>query len=344
MTWYHRTARDLPWRRTRDAYAIWVSEIMLQQTQVDTAIPYFLRFLKAFPNVETLARASEERVLKLWEGLGYYRRARFLQNAARYIVDDLKGVFPKNAREWQALPGIGPYTAGAIASIALQESTAIVDGNVKRILARIFKIEENVDHGSGLETVWELAGELVPASDPGGFNQSMMELGALVCKPEKPDCGQCPVMRLCAAYQTGTPEKWPIRSTATPKPHKKVVVGILVDKHRVLIGKRPLGGLLGGMWEFPGGHVQSGETLERALLREFWEEVGLKISVLEKITVVKHAYSHFSITMHAFYVRKISGTLQVKYHQQLQWATSEQLDAYAFPVANQKILKKLEIA
>jgi A/G-specific adenine glycosylase len=342
LAWYRREARDLPWRRVRDPYAIWVSEIMLQQTQVETAVPYFLRFMRQFPNLQALARAKSDQVLKLWEGLGYYRRAHHLWQAARQVAVELNGQLPQTLDGWKRLPGVGAYTAGAITSIAFNQVAPILDGNVKRILSRIFTLEEDLETAVLNKRLWYLAEALVPAESPGDFNQSMMELGALVCKVDQPRCTQCPVQRTCRAFARGEPQQWPRKKKSAPRPHQVAVAGVLRERGRFLIGKRPEGGLLGGLWEFPGGKVEKGETLAQALRREFHEEVGLNIEVGNSLGVFQHAYTHFSLTLHAFFCTRQGGRLRAHWHQALRWITPDGFKTYAFPGVNQKIFRALD--
>jgi len=343
LEWYDRTARDLPWRRTLDIYRIWVSEIMLQQTQVETVIPYYERFVEAFPNVFRLAAAEEDRVLKLWAGLGYYSRARNLHWAAKVIVAERKGAFPENAADWRRLPGVGRYSAGAIASIALGESTPVLDGNVKRVLARWFGITEDIDHAHTTKRMWELAGTLVPAKRPGDFNQALMELGARVCRPKGFRCEDCPLRKLCTAAAAGTQDRLPVRKRKPAGPHYQVAAAVIRRNGRILIGKRPSRGLLGGLWEFPGGKIHKGETYPEALEREIREELGVVVRVGEPIASVDHGYTHFSITLHAYYCTLHSGRPVAKEHAELKWVRAAELGRYAFPRADRVILEKLGI-
>lgn len=341
LAWFADEARDLPWRRTRDPYAIWLSEIMLQQTRVEAAIPYFERFQKAFPTVQHLAAASEDRVLKVWEGLGYYSRARNLHKAARVIVHERNGQFPRTADEWRQLPGVGPYTAGALASIASGLAEPAVDGNILRVLARIFAIDESIDEPATRQRIWDLAATLLPHKSAGDFNQALMDLGARICIPRKPHCMACPVHRWCDAYQQGVQDTLPVRAAKKAIPHQTIVVAVIRRNGRYLIGRRPAGGLLGGLWEFPGGKVEPGESHEQALTREVREETGIEIRVGEKIATVDHAYSHFTVTLHVYACQAAAGKPEARYHTVLKWVTRKDLDKYAFPAANRRFLKEL---
>lgn len=330
--WYRRHARALPWRDTADPYRIWISETMLQQTRVEAVIPYYHRFLDAFPDFPSLAAAPEDRVLRLWEGLGYYSRARNLHAAAKVVVESLGGRLPETVDGLRRLPGIGAYTAGAVASIAFGRQAALVDGNVSRVLARLFVVDDPIDGTPGRKRIWELAEALVPVREPGLFNQALMELGACVCLPKVPRCAGCPVRGACGAYRAGKTGAYPVRAGKGPVPHKEVVCGVLVRRGRVLLGKRAAG-MLRGLWEFPGGAVRPGETHASALVRIVGEETGLRVGVGAPLCAVDHAYSHFTLTMHA-YVCDVSGRAVSRHHAALAWVTESGLLSYAMPRAD----------
>ena len=341
LRWFDENARDLPWRRSSDPYAIWISEIMLQQTQVATVAPYYERFMRHFPTVEKLARARLDSVLKLWEGLGYYSRARNMHKAAQEIVRRFDGHLPADREALLSLPGIGAYTAGAVASIAFGLREPVVDGNVTRVLCRIFRIQTDPKKATTCATIWSLAGQLQPASRPGDFNQAMMELGGEICVPRRPRCEICPLKRTCQAHRHGEETALPVRSSKKPIPHYTVVIGLIYRRGRILIDKRKPEGLLGGLWEFPGGKQEKGETLEEALQREVSEELGIQIAVERPLTVVDHAYSHFRIRLHAFECRYVSGTPQCRDCSDFKWVQPGDLGRYAFPAANQKVIRML---
>ncbi len=340
-SWFRREARDLPWRRTKNPYAIWVSEIMLQQTRVETVLDYYRRFLKAFPTVKKLAEAKEDQVLKLWEGLGYYSRARNLHKAAKQIQNHYSGKFPKTVNEWQKLPGVGRYTAGAITSIAYEEQAPVLDGNVKRVLARVFVVEESIDDAKVTQELWGIADALVPKKDPGDFNQALMELGARICLPKTPKCAECPIHTRCEAYQRGIHLQLPLRSPKKKVPHVQVVAAAIRKNGRYLLGKRPMGGMLAGLWEFPGGKVEKGETLRNALKREIEEELGIEIEVQKHLITVDHAYSHLKVTIDLYLCKHIGGKPKSLYHNEIKWVPPSQFDRYAFPAANHKFLPYL---
>lgn len=341
LAWFRRKKRDYPWRRTRDVYRIWLSEIMLQQTRIEAVRPYYERFLKAFPTVADLAAAHEDRVLKLWEGLGYYGRARNLHQAARLIAGERGGRFPGSADEWRRLPGIGRYTAGAIASIAFGERVPVVDGNVKRVLARLFAIDDCIDEAHAVERLWSIADKLVSPRSPGNFNQALMELGGRICLPRRPRCGRCPVAQWCEARASGRQEDLPVRRAKKPVPHFEIVAAAIRKRGRYLLGKRPTDGILGGLWEFPGGKVRKGETRKRALVREVKEELGIRIGVGALVASVDHAYSHFTITLHVYRCEHVAGRPCADYHTEVKWVPQSQFDLYAFPAANRKVMDRL---
>ena len=341
LRWFDREARDLPWRRTGDPYAIWISEIMLQQTRVRAAVPYYERFVRRFPTVHTLAKARLDSVLKLWEGLGYYSRARNLHKAAQEIVTRFGGQLPETRSELLSLPGIGVYTAGAISSIAFGQREPLVDGNVTRVLCRVFRIHRNPKEAAVQKKLWSLAEELLPSTRPGDFNQALMELGSEICLPRNPQCEVCPLRRTCLAKRHGEQNRLPVRRRKKPIPCHTVVVGVIERNGRVLIDKRPSEGLLGGLWEFPGGKKQSGESLEEALHREVLEEIGIRIHVGEPIATVDHAYSHFRIRLYAFRCTYVSGTAQCLGCDAVKWVRPGDLHRYAFPAANKKIIRAL---
>ena len=338
LRWYRQNARDLPWRQTTDPYCIWLSEIMLQQTRVETVIDYYHRFLEAFPTVQDLADAPADQVMKRWEGLGYYSRARNLHKAAQTICQEHGGAFPRSVEGWMALPGVGRYTAGAIASIAFGVKAPVVDGNVKRVLSRLFFIETPLERSETTQAMWEHATALLPQKNAGDFNQAMMELGARICRSKEPLCGQCPVARYCRAYQLGRTHETPVRMPKKTVPHVLVVAAAIENRGRFLLGRRPPEGMLGGLWEFPGGKVDAGESLEDALKRELREELGIETDIEAWIGSVDHAYTHLRVTLHLFRCRVAAGKPQPLFHSELKWAPRAHFDRYAFPKANLKLL------
>lgn len=328
LVWYRQHARELPWRGHVDAYGIWVSEIMLQQTQVETVIPYFQRWMETFPTLQDLAAADEQRVLNLWEGLGYYSRARNMLKAARLVCEKLNGKIPSTAIELSRLPGIGRYTAAAISSIAFDANEAVLDGNVKRVLARVLCFPKTVNSQDGEKELWGLADDLLPEDSAGDYNQALMDLGATLCTPKKPNCEECPVNSLCCAFQKGNQNLYPLKLEKSPVPHITVCAAIIQRNERILIAKRPSKGLLGGLWEFPGGKIEQGETLEDALVREIQEELGVSISIGEFFGEYHHAYTHFKVTLHALYATLIKGEPLALDASEIRWVSVDELAEY----------------
>jgi A/G-specific adenine glycosylase len=279
---------------------VWVSEVMLQQTRVETVIPYFQRWMERFPDVFSLAQASLQDVLLSWEGLGYYSRARNLHRAAQVVVDLYGGALPQEPVALQKLPGIGAYTAAAIASIAFGRDEPALDGNIRRVLARVFNVDEPARSPSGERRLWELADQNLPRGRAGEFNQALMDLGALVCTPRNPACAGCPLECICQARLLGIQEQRPVGTARVEGPHHTVTAAVIRRAGEVLIARRPMGGLLGGMWEFPGGKLLPGEDLVSCLQREICEELGVEIEVGAELGVYQHAYTHFRVTLHAF--------------------------------------------
>lgn len=346
LAWYKAHQRDLPWRRTTDPYAILVAEVMLQQTQVATALSYYERFIARFPNVEALARASLDEVLKVWEGLGYYVRARNLHQAAKQILEDYAGQLPSSTKALLALPGIGRYTAGAIASIAFGKDEPVLDGNVTRVLSRLFLVEEDERKSAVRDRLWTLARRLIPLGEASFFNQALMDLGATVCVRRAPRCDVCPLATECLAHRDGREMVVPLRPKRKAIPHYDIATALVWDRPRdreakLLITKRIAHDMLGGLWEFPGGHQESGETLEECLKRELWEELRIEVEIQEPFVTVKHAYSHFRVTLHTFHCLYTNGNPQALDVEEWRWVSLGDLDQYAFPAADRRIIAAL---
>lgn len=293
VRWFKKSARDLPWRRTRDPYAIWLSEVMLQQTRVETVIPYYERFLAHFPTVHDLARADIDSVLSLWSGLGYYRRARELHRCANEIVDKHNGVFPSTVEGLRSLRGIGPYTAGAIASIAFDKPVPLVDGNVARVLSRLFTIELDMKSTAGMKEAWAKAEKIVPKDQPGAFNQALMELGATICIPRDPGCLVCPVRDLCSARAQGRERDLPIMSAKKASPKVPMVAAVIEHEGKILFARRKEGGLFGGLWEPPMVPADSVVDARSALIG-----AGIEANVeLSEVGRVGHVLTHRELTV-----------------------------------------------
>jgi A/G-specific adenine glycosylase len=312
---------------------------MLQQTQVETVIPYYKRFLSRFPTTSSLASSSLDDVLKVWENLGYYSRARNLHAAAREIMTNRKGKIPKTLEGLLSLPGLGPYTAAAILSFAFGERIAAVDGNARRVICRLFAIEESLHLGKTQRRISAVATELVPEKDSTSFNQGLMDLGASVCSPRKPACDLCPLRDLCQAFRRGLQDSLPVNKKRDPLPHKDITAGIIADgKGRLLIAQRPMTGLLGGLWKFPGGERIPKETLEDALERSVREELGVRIRVRKPMISVKHDYTHFRITLHAFHCKLEGGRPRALTRLRWQWVPPSDLNRFPFSKAERKII------
>jgi A/G-specific adenine glycosylase len=342
LNWFARHKRALPWRATRDPYRIWVSEIMLQQTQAATVIPYYERFLKQFPDLVTLAAADDTALMKAWEGLGYYARARNLRAAAQTVLRAHGGKLPASREALLKLPGFGPYTAAAVASLAFGADCAAVDGNVMRVLARVYAVDADIRLSSTRRQLQQLADGLIPTGRAGAFNEALMELGALRCRPKTPDCNSCPIRHLCRAFQQGRTRELPVKSVKPAVPHHEIAIGVVHHRGKVLIALRPANGLLGNLWEFPGGKRQAGETLAECCRREIKEETGLDVEVRETFAIVPHAYSHFRITLHAFHCCYTRGKARPHSSQAVRWVRLDELDEYAFPKANKQIIALLK--
>jgi A/G-specific adenine glycosylase len=328
LGWYQAHGRDLPWRRSKDPCAIWISEIMLQQTRVETVLPYYTRWMEHFPDIQSLARATNDDVLSLWEGLGYYRRAHNLRKAARMILDEFHAAIPDHIAELKRLPGVGEYTAAAIAALAFNVDALALDGNLRRVIARLIDLEVDPRRRQGERRIRKWADEILPSGQAGEFNQALMDLGATICTPRKPQCGLCPLMPDCLAYAHGTQLERPI-----PKPGKRVPLyqvseAVIQHADTVLIGRRPEGKLLGGLWEFPGGKQDPGESLEVCLRREIQEELGVDVQVGVHFGTFPHAYTHFNVNVHAYRCVILSGEPQALDHDQLCWAALTDLDKY----------------
>jgi len=341
LHWYRENARRLPWRDHPDPYAIWVSEIMLQQTRVETVIPYFERWMERFPTVEKLANASQQQVLGIWEGLGYYSRARNLHRAAQIVIEEYSGELPRDTDLLLRLPGIGRYTAGAIASIAYNLDEPTLDGNIRRVLARVFDVSQPARSKEGESLLWELAGANLPSGQAGDYNQALMELGATVCTSHPPKCTQCPLADLCVAYSLGVQAERPVKIPKVEIPHHTVTAAILQQDGQVLIAQRPPEGLLGGMWEFPGGKVKPGEDLVACISREIREELSVEITVGREIGVYQHAYTHFRVTLHAFLCGMNGGEPRNLYHTALAWADPTALRDYPMGKIDRQIANEL---
>lgn len=339
--WYHQEKRDMPWRETQDPYCILVSEFMLQQTQVKTVIPYYQRWIKSYPTASILARAHESSVLKHWEGLGYYSRARNLHRSAKMMVKEFQGHVPDNWDEVLKLPGVGRYTAGAVLSIAFNQRVPVLDGNVKRVLSRLFCLKENGANSASENRLWQVAENLIPTGAPGDFNQALMELGATVCLPQKPLCLLCPLNAVCQAKKDGVQEQFPPAKVKSVTRKIEVSAAVIQRNGKTYIQQRPQKGLMAGLWEFPGGKLEKGESPEDCLEREIQEELGVQITIKQKILTIKHSYTQFRVTLHVFTCDLKPGRIRATSCDQWKWVSLEKINQYPFPAANVKILNYL---
>jgi A/G-specific adenine glycosylase len=342
LDWYAVHARQLPWRRRRDAYRIWISEIMLQQTQVDAVIPYYRRWLRRFPNARALAAAPLRDVLAVWEGLGYYARARNLHRAAQQVVNELGGRLPRTRAQLRRLPGIGPYTAAAIASIAFGEPAAVLDSNVKRVLARVFDFREDVKAASGERKLWALAERLVPPDRAGDYNQALMDLGATLCTPRAPACAACPVRAICRARKLGVQLERPVPRVRAALPHRTRAAGIVHKDGRVLITQRPEDELLGGLWAFPSAQRKGGESLAEGLRRSLREDFHVNAEVGHRTRILSHTFTHFHLRLHVYDCRWVAGHATARTTRPSRWVRPADLGRYPMGKADRQIARGLQ--
>lgn len=338
LAWYDGQKRDLPWRINRDPYRVWVSEIMLQQTRVETVKPYYQNFMDKFPTVEALADAPEEEVLKAWEGLGYYSRARNLQAAAREVKAVYGGVVPDTPEEIAKLKGIGPYTAGAILSIAYGKPEPAVDGNVMRVFSRLLLMDDDIAKPATRIKLEQLIRQVIPAGRAGDFNQALMELGALVCTPRSPQCLTCPVFDYCLARQEGVQEELPVKGKAKPPRPVTYLVAVIRQRDQLLLHKRPQKGLLAGMWEFPMVETEDIRWAEDVLPDLIRQRYGVDISVDQPLTQIQHTFSHLQWTLHA-YLCDAQGEHDLS--PAVRFVDRKELGQYTFSVAHHKIIEAL---
>ncbi len=364
IQWFQRHQRPFPWRRNYDPYQIWISEIMLQQTQVERALIFFERWLQQFPDIHTLAAASEDEVLKQWEGLGYYSRAKNIRRCARLIVDQYDGVIPSDPALLLTLPGIGPYTAGAISSIAYNLPVPLVDANIARLFSRLFDIDIPLSQATPL--LWQKAREIVAPSETRSFNQGLMELGAMICTPKNPLCHQCPLCRFCIARQNNLTDQRPLRSPGKRQEIIEMATGILSYSQQhslhplLFIQQRLADDIWGSLWEFPGGRLKPEESPEQALIREFREETGFSICITRKITRTIHYYTHHKVILHCFHcilpanshpadrAQQRTGAAvlpsppELTAAQQYRWVSFAELDQFAFPAGHRKLIDHIQ--
>ncbi len=341
IRWYQKHGRDLPWRDTRNPYRIWVSEIMLQQTQVETVIAYYERFVAAFPSVQALAREPLQKVLLIWQGLGYYARARNLHRGARLVVSRWDGRVPDTQKELLQIPGIGRSTAGAILSLAYDRPAPILDGNVKRVLCRLFAIRRDPAKPDVLKRLWALSEVLTPGTDVHTYTQAVMDLGATICTPIDPRCTVCPLRNNCQACRRSLQHLIPVRARKEPTPHHEYALGIVRHRGRVLIRQRPEEGLLGGLWGFPNYRRRPKGTLADALHQGLHNDLGLALESGEKTGTVRHAYTHFKITLHVFECLLLPENKTHTGKADWKWIYPSRLKDYPLAASDRKVMDRL---
>ncbi|WP_017754317.1 A/G-specific adenine glycosylase [Calidifontibacillus oryziterrae] len=344
ITWFLREQRDLPWRIDKDPYKIWVSEIMLQQTRVETVIPYYKNFLEKFPTIEALAEADEDQVIKAWEGLGYYSRARNLQAAVKEVVSEYGGKVPNNVEEISKLKGVGPYTQGAILSIAYGIPEPAVDGNVMRVLSRILSLWDDIAKPKTRKIIESVIREIISHEQPSEFNQGLMELGAIVCTPKSPSCLLCPVQQHCLAFQEGVQDELPIKSRKKAIKDVVLIVGIIKnDEGKILIRKRPNTGLLANLWEFPNFEMGISPVLlsqQEQLVKFINDKYRVKLKGIDYVMNLKHEFSHL---LWDIAVYRGATTSKFEPTDNERFVYLHEVSEYAFPVSFQKIIEKLKI-
>lgn len=338
IRWYQANKRDLPWRGSKDPYEVWVSEIMLQQTRVEAVIGYYMRFMEQFPTIKALAAAPEDQVLKAWEGLGYYSRARNLKKAAEVMMEQWEGQFPSTYEEIRSLPGIGEYTAGAICSIARGQAYPAVDGNVLRVIARLYNIEEDVMTSAGKRHITSITERNIPEGYAGEYTQSMMDLGAAICIPKYPRCGECPIKSECAAYEKGVAESLPIKKKKQPPQRVERFILIVHRGDTVLMTRRGKQGVLAGLWEFPGIDMEDADTVEGRWQQTF----GLSIQKPKPVLTAEHVFSHIHWYMHVYETTVSEDSEPLAKGLHYQWMTVSELADAMIPVAFRKIMQYLQ--
>lgn len=343
LPWFRKNARRLPWREHRSPYAVWISEAMLQQTRVDTVVAYYGRWMRRFPDVETLAAAETGDVLKVWEGLGYYARARNLHRAARVIVAEHGGKIPSDPDALLALPGVGLYTRAAVASLAFGHALPVLDGNVERVLTRLCAISDSLGGSKVRDGLRALAGRMMADHPPGEFNEAVMELGATVCLPRAPRCEVCPLTAVCRARKRN-PLDYPVKAKKAKIPTLEVGAAVTWrEDGRFLIARRHDKGLLGGMWEFPGGKQEPGESMPDCIVRELQEELGITVRVDTPLTHVRHTYSHFHLSLHVWNCRWQGDEPRALDCADFRWATLGECRELPFGKADRQVFSALEI-
>ncbi len=341
LQWFQTSGRKLPWRNTYSPYHVWISEIMLQQTQMERGVSYFLRWIERFPDIAAVAEANEEDILKLWEGLGYYKRARNLHTTARIIMDSHGGQVPEDHKVLLSLPGIGPYTASAISSIAFNNDIPVIDANVERVFSRLFDIDTPPKKVITKKRMGEMAWALLTPGKSRAFNQALMDFGSLVCVSKNPLCQECPLSDHCLALLCEVVHERPIPILGKKIIPIEMATGILFNKNMVFIQKRLENDIWGGLWEFPGGRLEDGEQPDEAVVREYLEETELQVKVHEKITAVIHHYTRYKVILHCFTCKLLQENPRPVLHaaQEGKWILPENLSDYGFPAGHRKLIE-----
>ena len=340
LSWYDIKNIQYPWRNQVDPYRVWLSEIMLQQTQVNTVIPYYNKWLLSLPTLKSVARSNLTAILKLWEGLGYYARARNFYKSSKIIHNNYSGKIPNDSR-FISLPGVGEYIDAAVRSIAFNHPIPVVDTNVKRVMSRY--LQYNISNNLDILHIKNILLEKISNNRPGDFNQALMDLGRLICKPRDPQCFVCPLQNACLSYDNNTVHLFPLKKQKKIKPHYEVVVAIIWSNNKILISKRPHNKMLGGLWEFPGGKIEADETKKDCVKREIKEELDLNINPYKYIQSITHSYTHFSIEMHAYHCTIVSGLPKSIGCEDFKWIEKNEIFSLPFPKANHKIFSQIPI-
>jgi A/G-specific adenine glycosylase len=341
LHWFNKNMRPLPWRIKRDWYKVWISEVMLQQTQVKQVLPYYHRFLKKFPNVYKLAQASEQEILKIWEGLGYYSRVRNLHRTAKIIVDQYEGEIPREKNELIKLPGFGPYITNAMLSIAFKECVPVVDGNVLRVISRLFTIVDDIRENNTKKKIYYYMKEIIDLNSPADFNEAVMELGATLCTPENPLCAHCPVSDYCQAFKKDHVDRLPFKSKAKSKPHIGAHSFVIRKDQKYLLAKRPQNGLLAGLWEFPTYNLKKDPYEENATPDMLIRKLGISGEFIKSLNEIRHSYTHFKLylTPHLYYYT--GNNSNITFYEQLKWLTVDSIKHLPVHGVMQKTLHSL---
>lgn len=344
LSWFSEHQRTLPWRNDYQPYHVWISEIMGQQTQMERVVHYFNNWIVLFPDIKSVASAPEQSILKTWEGLGYYSRARNIQKTASLLVQEHDAEIPADYQVLLSLPGIGPYTAAAIMSIAFNEPVPLLDANVERVLCRVLDLDLPVKHKITRQQLTQFSASLLPEDQPRNFNQALMELGALVCKPKSPDCFCCPVRNYCRALAVDSVDLRPVPGKKQQKIDIVMACGIIIHGNRMYIQQRLADDVWGGLWEFPGGRLKDRETPEQATMREVTEETEFTVTDLRHFATVVHYYTKYRVTLHSFFCSLQDARLTPVLHaaSQFQWVVWSEIKMFAFPSGHRKLIEKME--